>query len=173
MADAPLPTISAVIPTLNSSRYLDECLESLVTQDYPRELLEIIIVDAGSTDGTLEIATRHGVERVLENPLKTGEAGKAVGIRAATGELVLMVDSDNVLVGRDWLRRMVKPLLEDPEVISSECLRWDYRLQDHFINRYQALTGINDPMALFIGNYDRWSRADRGLDRLSGADRTT
>ena len=49
---------------------------------------------------------------------------------------------------------MVAPF-EDPEVISSEALRWDYRRQDHFINRYQALTGINDPLALFVGNYDR------------------
>ncbi len=67
-----------------------------------------------------------------------------------------MIDSDNILVERDWLRRMVKPF-EDPDVISSEALRWDYRREDHFINRYQALTGINDPMSLFIGNYDRYS----------------
>ena len=66
------------------------------------------------------------------------------------------IDSDNILVGRDWLRRMVRPF-EDPDVISSEALRWEYRRQDHFINRYQALTGINDPLSLFVGNYDCYS----------------
>jgi glycosyltransferase involved in cell wall biosynthesis len=150
------PKVSVVIPTLNSERYLDECLGALGAQDYPREQLEILIVDAGSTDRTREIATRHGVDRLLENPLRTGEAGKAVGIRAATGELICQIDSDNVVVGEDWMRRMVAPF-EDPEVISSEVLRWDYRRSDGYVNRYQALTGINDPMCLWVGNYGRWS----------------
>ena len=151
-----LPSISVVVPTLNAQKYLDECLASVVAQDYPRTLLELLVVDAGSTDATIDIARRHGVDAVLENPLRTGESGKAVGVRAARNELVLMIDSDNVLVGHDWLRRMIRPF-EDPEVISSEPLRWDYRRRDHFINRYQALTGINDPLALFVGNYDRLS----------------
>jgi glycosyltransferase involved in cell wall biosynthesis len=152
-----LPGITVVIPTLNSQRYLDECLQSIADQAYPREKLEVIIVDGGSQDQTRAIAERHGVDHILENPLATGEAGKARGIHHATRELVLMIDSDNVLVGSDWLRRMVLPLIEDEYVVSSECLRWEYRRDDHFINRYQALTGINDPMSLFIGNFDRWS----------------
>jgi glycosyltransferase involved in cell wall biosynthesis len=151
-----LPRISVVIPTLNAERYLDECLGSVIAQDYPRELLQIILADGGSTDATLEIARRKGVDKILPNPLRTGESGKAVGIHSSSGELVLMIDSDNVLVGADWLRRMAEPL-EDPDVVASEALRWDYRRTDHFINRYQALTGINDPLSLFIGNYDRFS----------------
>lgn len=150
------PKVSVVIPTLNSERYLDECLGALVAQDYPRDRLEIVIADAGSTDRTREIATRHGVDRILENPLRTGEAGKAVGIRASTGELICLIDSDNVVVGDDWMSRMVAPF-DDPEVISSEVLRWDYRRSDGYVNRYQALTGINDPMCLWVGNYGRWS----------------
>jgi glycosyltransferase involved in cell wall biosynthesis len=157
MSDATLPGISVIIPTLNAARYLDECLQSLTDQDYPRDLLEIIIADGGSEDQTRAIAKRHRVDHVLDNHLTTGEAGKAQGVRHASEELILMVDSDNVLVGPDWLRRMVLPLVEESTVVSSECLRWEYRREDHFINRYQALTGINDPMALFIGNYDRWS----------------
>jgi glycosyltransferase involved in cell wall biosynthesis len=157
MSEPAPPSISVVIPTLNSARYLNECLQSLADQDYPPDRIEVMVVDAGSSDATRAIAEHHRVEMILENPLQTGEAAKAVGIRHAKGELVLMVDSDNVLVGRDWLRRMVEPLVADATVVSSECLRWDYRREDHFINRYQALTGINDPMALFIGNYDRWS----------------
>jgi glycosyltransferase involved in cell wall biosynthesis len=150
------PLVTVVIPTLNSERYLAECLGSLAAQDYSRERLEVLIVDAGSTDATVAIARQYGVDQVLANPLKTGEAGKAVGISAARGELICMFDSDNVLVGRDWLSRMVAPF-DDPEVVSSEALRWDYRRGDHFINRYCALTGVNDPLALFVGNYDRHS----------------
>jgi glycosyltransferase involved in cell wall biosynthesis len=157
MSDTPYrPSVSVLMPTLNAEKYLDECLAALRAQDYPRELVELVIADAGSTDRTLEIARAHGADQIVANPLRTGEAGKAAALRAATGDLILHVDSDNIVVGADWLARMVAPLA-DPEVISSEALRWEYRREDHFINRYQALTGINDPMALFVGNYDRFS----------------
>ena len=75
--------VSIVIPTLNSERTLDECLRSIAAQDVPRGSYEIVIADGGSTDGTLAIASARGVDRVVGNPLKTGEAGKAAGIRAA------------------------------------------------------------------------------------------
>jgi glycosyltransferase involved in cell wall biosynthesis len=164
------PGVSIVIPTLNSEKYFEECLAAIRDQDYPREQIELIIVDAGSTDATLEIAKRHGAEMILENPLRTGEAGKAVGIHAATRELICLVDSDNIVVGRDWLTRMVAPFV-DPEVISSEVLRWHYRREDNFINRYQALTGINDPLAMFVGNYDRYSYlTDRWTDYPHGSE---
>jgi len=151
-----LCTVSVVIPTLNAERYLDECLGAVFAQDYPRDSLEIIIVDGGSTDRTIAIARDKGVDKILPNPLRTGESGKAEGVRASSGELILMIDSDNILVGTDWLRRMAVPF-DDLDVVASEALRWEYRRADHFINRYQALTGINDPLSLFIGNYDRFS----------------
>jgi glycosyltransferase involved in cell wall biosynthesis len=116
----------------------------------------VVIVDGGSTDETLDIARRFEVERILGNALKTAEAGKAVGFKAAEGDLLLSLDSDNVVVGSDWLRRMVEPF-GDPDVMSAQALRWDYRRQDHFITRWAALTGVGDPMALYVGNYDRYS----------------
>jgi glycosyltransferase involved in cell wall biosynthesis len=151
----PEPSVSVVIPTLNAEKYLAECLEGLRGQEYGGEV-EILLVDGGSTDRTLEIARRFKVEHVLGNPLRTGESGKAVGFHAAAGELILSIDSDNVVVGSDWLRRMVAPLA-DPAVIASEALRWDYRRDDHFVTRWAALTGVGDPLALYVGNYARYS----------------
>lgn len=151
-----LPSISFVIPTFNSERVLDRCLESIRMQDYPADKIEIIIVDAGSTDKTLEITKKYKVDKVLDNPLQTGEAGKSVGIDASTNEIIALVDSDNLLDGREWLRKMVKPF-ENPEIVSSEVLYWTYRRDDSLIDRYCALTGINDPICLFLGNYDRYS----------------
>jgi glycosyltransferase involved in cell wall biosynthesis len=144
-----------VIPTLNSARYLRECLESVRAQEYGGRV-EVVIVDGGSTDETLDIARHFEVESILENALKTGEAGKAVGLKAAEGDLLLSLDSDNVIVGSDWLRRMVDPF-SDPDVMSAQAMRWDYRRHDHFITRWAALTGVGDPLALYIGNYDHYS----------------
>jgi glycosyltransferase involved in cell wall biosynthesis len=152
-----LPGVSVLIPTLNAERYLENCLRSIRGQDYPRQLIEVIVADAGSTDGTLELLKRYGVDRVLPNPRVTGEGARAILNQVATKELILSIDSDNYLVGSDWLRRMAEPLQEDATVFASEPLRWDYTRSDPPLNRYFALTGINDPVSLFMGNYGRFS----------------
>ncbi|MCX6355397.1 MAG: glycosyltransferase family 2 protein [Candidatus Aureabacteria bacterium] len=149
----PLPSVSIVIPTLNAVSILPDCLESIAVQDYPRERIEVIVADGGSTDGTLEAARRYGV-RICENPLQTGEAGKAVGVKNAGNELVALIDSDNLLPSTDWLRRMVEPF-SDPEIIGSEPWEYVWRAEDGFIDRYCALMGMNDPLCYFLGNYDR------------------
>jgi glycosyltransferase involved in cell wall biosynthesis len=131
-------------------------LESIASQDYPREKIEIVIADGGSRDRTLEIAEKFGVDRILHNRLRTGEAGKAVGVEAAKKEIILLQDSDNVLNGRNWLRRMVEPF-EDAGVVGAEPLYYVYRRVDSLITRYCALLGMSDPVCLYLGNYDRYS----------------
>src|SRR3972149_11515399 len=119
-----LPFISVVIPTLNSARTLRECLESVCAQEYPAERLEVLIADGVSVDATIDIIklvgsrTAFGVKAV-PNPLKTGEAGKAAGLKYARGELVGFIDSDNVLPDSGWMRRMIGPV-DDPEVAAAE-----------------------------------------------------
>jgi glycosyltransferase involved in cell wall biosynthesis len=152
-----LPGISILIPTLNAERYLDGCLGSVRSQDYPKSRIEIIVADAGSTDGTLDLLKNYGVDRVVPNPRITGEGGRAILNQLATKELILSIDSDNYLVGADWLRRMVRPLQEDDTIFAAEPMRWDYTRADPPMNRYFALTGINDPVSLFMGNYGRYS----------------
>lgn len=148
------PSISAVVPTLNAERHLAACLGSLRAQDYAGQV-ELVVVDGGSTDATVAIAARFGADRVLPNPLRSGEAGKAVGVKAARGELVLLLDSDNALVGADWLARMVRPFRECPEVIGCEPARFAYLRDDYFVNRWHALLGTADPLTLAVGNYAR------------------
>jgi len=156
------PSISIIIPTLNSERVLEPCLESIFNQDYPRDRLEILIVDGGSTDRTIPIASAYAERgeillQVLHNRLQTAEAGKAVGVENARGEVVAFIDSDNILPDPDWLRRMVEPF-QDEKILASEPLEYTYRKSDGFITRYCALLGMNDPLCLFIGNYDRYCR---------------
>lgn len=148
-----LPTISVIIPTLNAEKPLIECLERIVAQDYPKDKYEIIIADGGSTDKTLQIAKKYGA-RVVENKLKTGEAGKAAGLKTAKNEVIALIDSDNYLPDRNWFSRMVEPF-EDEEIIGSEPIEYTYRKKDGYITRYCALIGMNDPICMFLGNYDR------------------
>lgn len=146
--------VSIVIPTLNSEKTLSQCLEAIRAQDFEKDRYEIVIADAGSSDKTLEIARSFNVEVVTANPLKTGEAGKAAGIKASTGEIIALVDSDNILPSSDWLKRMIQPF-SDPEIIAAEPIEYTHRREDSALTRYFALLGMNDPICLFTKNYDR------------------
>lgn len=154
------PRISILIPTLNAARTLDDCLNAIRKQKYPPDRLQIVIADAGSTDDTRAIAARHNVETLVENPLKTGEAGKAAAAQAATGDILALIDSDNILPDDDWLSRMTSPFA-DPEVFASEPLEYTRRESDPELTRYFAMLGMNDPLNLFIGNYDRFCAITR------------
>jgi len=146
------PSVSVVVPTYNSAKTLGDCLESIKNQDYQGEV-EIIIADGGSTDSTLEIARKY-TDKIYPNPLKTGEAGKAAGVKHAKNEIIALIDSDNILPSRDWLSRMIEPF-QDREIAGTEPLYYTYRKEDGYITRYCAMLGMNDPLCLFLGNYDR------------------
>ena len=151
-----IPSISIIIPVFNSERTLKLCLKSIRDQNYPKDKEEIISEDAGSTDNTLDRVRQFHVNKILENPLKTGEAGKAVGVKFAKNEIIALIDSDNILAESDWLQRMVEPF-QDSEIVCSEPLYYTYRKEDGLINRYCALFGMNDPICYFLGNYDRYN----------------
>ncbi len=150
-----LPSISVVIATLNSGSVLEKCLRSISIQKYPKSKIEILLGDGGSTDNTLKIAKKYGA-KIISNKLKTGESGKAVAVKEAKGDLIALIDSDNILPNNHWFADMEKPF-QDQEIILSEPIRYTYRKSDPFLTRYFALLGMNDPICLFIGNYDRYS----------------
>ena len=147
-------SVSYVIPTLNSAKTLEACLAAILAQRVSRAEYEIVIADAGSTDDTVKIARRMGVDKVVENRLKTGEAGKTAGIKAATGDLIALVDSDNILPDDRWLEMMTGPF-RDSDIVASEPIEYTARANDPALTRYFALLGMNDPLCLFTGNYDR------------------
>ena len=160
------PTISVILPTLNAGRTLGLCLAAVREQDYPRECVEIVIADAGSTDDTLAIAEHYEVDTVVPNPLKTGEAGKAAAIVASNGELLVLLDSDNILDDTGYFSRAVR-VFGDSTVHSVEPLEWTYDPDDTLVNRYCALLGMNDPVCYFLGNYNRYSHLSQTFTGFS------
>lgn len=148
------PLVSIIIPTLNSASVLVACLSSINTQSYSKDKIEIIISDGGSTDNTIKIAQKYGCT-LVSNPLKTGESGKAVGLKKAQGKYLIFIDSDNILPTPNWLKLMIEPLEKNSQIIGSEPWEYTYRSDGGFIERYSALTGVNDPYSLTAGNYDR------------------
>jgi glycosyltransferase involved in cell wall biosynthesis len=156
--------VDIIIPTLNSALVLEKCLESLSIQTFKH--YQIFIIDGGSTDQTLTIAKKYNCT-ILKNSLKTAEAAKAIGIKHSTGKYIALIDSDNILPDRNWLKFMLKPLEENPEIVGSEPWEYTYRPNGGFIERYSSLTGVNDPYTLTTGNFDRRSVLNSKWTNLS------
>jgi glycosyltransferase involved in cell wall biosynthesis len=150
-----LPTVSIVIPTYNSHNILALCLKNIRNQDYPQDKIEIIIIDGGSKDNTLEIAKKYSVDKICYNPLVVEEFGRALGIDLASHDLIAFIDQDNLLVCSDWIKKMVAPF-QDSEIVGSEPLFYSYRRTDPAIVRYCGLIGGDDPFHVYLGYYDRF-----------------
>lgn len=156
-----LPSISVIIPTLNSARTIKNCLESIRNQSYNQEIIEILIIDGGSEDGTKAAAEEFWAAVIEENGKRNQpEARKAVGLARAKGEFVIFIDSDNILPHKEWLKRMLVPVLENSEITAVQPLRYHYDKSFSPLNRYFALFGVNDPIAYYFNKRDRLSWAE-------------
>jgi glycosyltransferase involved in cell wall biosynthesis len=140
---AGLLKFSFSIPTLNSASRL----ESIAGQDYPRELIEIIVSDAGSRDGTLAIARKY-TDLIFENKLKLGEYGTQLAAKHATGELFVVFAADNGLVGNDWLKKVSAAFSKHPD-LSCVWGRMIASKDDPRIMRYYELIQ-SEPLAQFL-----------------------
>lgn len=112
-AEEELPSVSVVVAARDAAPTIEHCVSSLREQDYPSGLVELIVVDNGSSDTTAERAAGCGA-RVLHESKRGSAAARNRGIEAARGEVVAFTDADCVAEA-GWLRRMVEPLA-DPEV---------------------------------------------------------
>ena len=109
----PAPFVSIVMPCRNESAYLDDCLKSILAQDYPRDRIEILVAEGESTDGTartLENAARLDPRiRVVENPDRIQSAGLNRLLAIARGEVIVRMDAHCVYAA-DYVSRCVEAL---------------------------------------------------------------
>jgi len=97
--------VSVIIPAKNEEEYLGRCLQSVADIDHPADLIEVIVVDNGSTDETASLA--GGFEaKVISSNAPTIGALRNEGAQYAKGEILAFIDAD-IMVDRDWLKNAV------------------------------------------------------------------
>lgn len=150
-----MKSVSITIPTYNEERNIGNCLKSIFSQDYPKKLLQVLVIDGGSTDKTVEIAKKLGAQ-VIFNKSKVEEKGKPYAIKTkAKGEIIGLIDADNIIPKNpDWLKRMIAPF-DNPEIWASDTIHYSFRESDNLITKYNALIGGDDPIASYFGINDR------------------
>ena len=135
------------IPTFNSEKYLDSCLRSIFNQDYPKEKIEIIIADGGSSDNTIEIAKKYNVD-ILHNEQRKAEIGTKLAAQAATGDLFVVFAADNELKLNNWLL-MINEFFNRYQDLAAVWGRMIASKGDPAIIRYYELIQ-SEPLAYFL-----------------------
>jgi len=114
------PLVSIIIPCYNAERYVGEAIRSALDQAYPN--VEVIVIDDGSTDGSLEVMRSFGdAIRWETGPNRGASAARNRGVELARGELLNFLDADDLL-HRDKLERQVPVMVAGrAEVVFSDC----------------------------------------------------
>ena len=148
-SDSPAPSVTVVIVNLDGAAFLPECLDSLAEQDYPSEAVTVLVVDNGSTDGSVNLLrTRDPSVRVLAQPKNIGFAPAVnVGARESTSECLVFINND-ARVDRRFLSEMVGAYSPVDRVLAvgGRIVSWDGAELDFF----EGGTGL-DGMASQIG----------------------
>ena len=110
-SDKDLPAVSFIIPTYNEEKRIGRCLKSIFSQDYPANLMEVIIVDGMSSDNTVEIAKKYPTRIIFNEKRIVGNAMK-LGVQEAKNNVLAPIPADCELPTKNWLRSMVRPLSE-------------------------------------------------------------
>jgi cellulose synthase/poly-beta-1,6-N-acetylglucosamine synthase-like glycosyltransferase len=123
MGDDVLPKVSVVVPAHNEEANIGICLESLIEAEYPEDQMEIILVDDGSTDKTLQkarsfeaLAEARGKNlRIINKPHSGKVQTLNTGLKKTKGSIIITIDAD-AKMAPDSVRNMVIPFVREPEV---------------------------------------------------------
>lgn len=110
-----MPEITVIIPVWNGQDHLDHCLRALETQTLPRQAFEIIVVDNGSTDGTVAVAERFAAVRIISEPTPGSYTARNRGLAQANGEFVAFTDAD-CRPAPNWLSEALSACRKQPGV---------------------------------------------------------
>lgn len=165
------PIASIVIPTYNAAKTIANTIEACLGQNFPKDKLEIIIADDGSTDNTGEIVRQYPVVQYLNQENKGPAAARNLGWNSANGEIICFTDSDCV-PEKDWLSKIVaKYIAEDiggvggsydiqnTESLLARCIH------EEIIQRHRKFHSIVD----FLGSFNV-SYRKKVLQKVGGFD---
>lgn len=106
------PFVSVIVGIRNEELFIEECIESLLSLDYPSDHYEVIIVDGMSSDKTRDLVQKYPVKLLLNNK-KNVAAARNLGVENAIGDLVAFTDGD-CKVDSQWLKILVREMQNAP-----------------------------------------------------------
>lgn len=110
------PSVSIVLPVLNGIKTLPALLDAFEIQDFP-DTFELVALDSGSTDGSLDLLHRRADQVIEVQPGDFNHGStRNLGIKATSGELIVLIVQDAQPADKNWLRELLQPFEEEPEL---------------------------------------------------------
>jgi glycosyltransferase involved in cell wall biosynthesis len=110
------PIVSIIIPTWNEEAFISACLDSILLNDYPKDKIDIIILDGMSSDQTPAIIRDYILKypfiRLINNPQRIQAPALNLGIKESLGEIIIRMDA-HTLYDKDYITNCVKLLMEN------------------------------------------------------------
>jgi cellulose synthase/poly-beta-1,6-N-acetylglucosamine synthase-like glycosyltransferase len=140
-----LPTVAVIVPVYNGAATIRTCLEALLAQDWPREALELIVVDNRSTDATQAVVAEYPVRVLEERGAQSSYAARNRGVAASHGELLAFTDADCV-PERGWIRALAAAFEDHGVGLAAGPIEaWR---ADGLVERYQAVRALRAERAV-------------------------
>ncbi|TAL48577.1 glycosyltransferase family 2 protein [archaeon] len=140
-----LPKVSVIVLTYNGSDVISTCLDSVIGTNYPKNMLEIIVVDNKSTDNTVEVVKRFKDVRLIRLDKNYGFAeGNNRGAAAAKGEYVVFLSQD-AKVTKTWLEELIKCIYGKPGIgaACSVSLYYDNKKRINSAGGFWSVLGVS------------------------------
>ena len=106
--------LSVIVPIYNEEKYIQLCMDSILAQDYPREDMEVLLVDGMSTDRTRQLLApyleHYPFLHLIDNPGRTAPKAMNIGIQAARGDILMRLDA-HVIYERNYFSALTQALL--------------------------------------------------------------
>ncbi len=106
-----LPKVTVIIPAYNEEYHIEKCLESIKKVNYPRNKIEVIVIDDGSTDDTRKIVSSFDVKLIKGKHEGVG-VSRNLGIKKSTGKIILFLDADET-INKNFIIEVVKPFRDE------------------------------------------------------------
>jgi len=110
-----LPLVSIIVPCRNEEKFIGKCLDSIIAQDYPKDKLEILVIDGMSEDRTKSIVNEYVKKypfiRILDNPNKITPCALNIGIKNANGKIIMIMGA-HTIYEKDYISKCVEYLNE-------------------------------------------------------------
>ncbi|MBI9059638.1 MAG: glycosyltransferase family 2 protein [Labilibaculum sp.] len=157
--------VSVICPTYNEEKYISNCIESVLAQDYPKEKIEIIFVDGGSNDRTRELIEgyqkKHDNIKLLDNSEKIVPYAMNKGIKEANGDIIIRIDAHSSYP-KNYVKILVDNLIKlNADNVGAVCLT-------QVLNKTNKALAIKEVLSHRFGVGNSLFRT--GVDNIQEAD---
>lgn len=161
------PLISIVSVTFNPNLSMfEKSLQSIRMQNYPKNRIEHLIMDAGSTNGVFSLGRQYNCRFIVREDLKARElVRQSIGITQAKGEVLLILETDNVLTSKDWLEKMIQPFIEHEDVFSTFSAYYGFEKDMSALTRYTAFFGTSEPTLYYLQKTEKIPLVQESYDK--------